>query len=348
MSVEREIKMENGSQQIYYRADPDVPITFWENMAVQDKIDFLKLRDSFHQNQKASVKDRRLISFSNEMEMILQFTEKNETYRENKCVLIGIAFAGPFICVNTRQLKTFLGRCKSSINGSFQQLGYIALRTKSKARNCVLSVLPSLSSESNLLRQWSVRCASEDAKFCYISHFMPKQLPQLAPEDLFDERKQQMMQQQQQKVIIPQPPPRSLSSITTIRNITQQQFSESKLAVKAPIPVQSKVQRTVSEPSKPLLNQPPQIMRSNSALSINDPFSFDLPTFSELGLGDFNQKIPEMTPSYSVECFSDLYNDIDYFDSPNIDSWDPKWSDFSTFPKSKSFFDGIEDISSIP
>jgi hypothetical protein len=73
--------------------------------------------------------------------VVLKFLEYSESHREERCILAGIAFAGPFICVNTRLLKSFLGRCKSSINGGFQQMGYVAIKTKTKARGCVAAVL---------------------------------------------------------------------------------------------------------------------------------------------------------------------------------------------------------------
>jgi hypothetical protein len=96
----------------------------------------------------------------------------------------GIAFAGPFICVNTRLLKSFLGRCKSSINGGFQQLGYVAIRTKTKAHACILAIMRSLANDSNVMRQWSVRSASPAALVCFVSSFPVSNLPEVTESDL--------------------------------------------------------------------------------------------------------------------------------------------------------------------
>ena len=168
--------------------DPSLPGTYWSQLTLEDKMEFLKLRTKLHETQKASMKDRRLVSFSNEMATILKFLERDERCREQRCVLSGVAFAGPYICVNTRQLTSFLGRCKSSINGSLQQLGYVAVRTKSKARACVLAVMPILANDPNLLRQWTVRGASSDALFCFVSRFQPDPLPVILPEDLNEDK----------------------------------------------------------------------------------------------------------------------------------------------------------------
>jgi hypothetical protein len=320
--------MELDTTQLFYGADLDVPISYWENMPLKEKTEFIQLRNSFHRNQKTSVKDRRLVSFSNEIQAVLEFTEKNEAYRENKCVLIGAAFAGPFICVNTRQLKTFLGRCKSSINGSFQQLGYVALRTKSKARNCVLSVLPSLAKESNLLRRWSVRYASDDSRVCYISRSMPSCLPEITIEDIIDERKQQS--QQQTKAL--QTPQRVVPLASIMQNITQQL---SKLNVENKLPPKT-TSAPVPKQTHPVYN--------NSKVFKDDGLDFDLPSVYELGLGDFNQKV-EMTPSFSVGNFNEIDDDYIDYTNTSTDLWGSKWSDFLNVPRSKSaFFEEINEL----
>ena len=269
------------------------------------------------------------------MTTILQFLEQSESGREWRCILAGVAFAGPFICVNTRQLKNFLGRCKSSINGSFQQLGYVAVRTKSKAKSCVLSVIPSLANDPNLLRQWTVRCASDDAHFCFVSKFQPHPMPTITPEDLNEERKPQVLtntgnefsnlqkvnndSQISRSTFIP---PRSLSAInqTTAMLIKQQTQQKQK---------QQKGQSQYRHPNQNLQN----IVNSqspNSQPTKKHVYDFDLSFFNDLRP---QEKIPEMTPSYSVDYLQTLShsNIDDWSDLSNIyqseiivdDEWDP-------------------------
>lgn len=162
---------------------------YWDRLDSACRSEFLKLRLHFHQGQKAAHKDRRLASFSSELEAILNFCKSDPHEYQLRCILSGIAFAGPFVCVNTRQLKSFLGRCKSSINGSFQQLGYNAIKTKSKARACILSILPILNNDATLARQWTVRKASNEAMSCFVSNFNSAELPVIADEDFFDDHR---------------------------------------------------------------------------------------------------------------------------------------------------------------
>jgi hypothetical protein len=136
--------------------------TFWSLLAPDDKIEFLRLRSHFHSSQSALTKDSRSISFRNDLTQVLQFIERDESNREVRSILTGIAFACLFICVNTRLLKSFLGRCKLSINSSFQQMGYAALKTKTKTRKCILTVMGNLSSDQTLLTHQK----NQSSEFC--------------------------------------------------------------------------------------------------------------------------------------------------------------------------------------
>ena len=177
----------------------NLPSQYWNAISQDDRNEFIRLRNSFHHGQKISSKDRRIITFSKELNIVLNYLERSDDNQEARCVLCGVCFVGPIVCVNTRQLKSFLSRCKSSINGSFQQLGFVALRTKAKARNCVLTALPSLQTHQNILRQWTVRCASENTDFCYLSSFSVSQLPEITEADLYDEKSAPSQQRNQQK-----------------------------------------------------------------------------------------------------------------------------------------------------
>lgn len=168
---------------------PQLPALYWNMLSHDDRCEYVRLRQGFHQGQKTSSKDRRIVTFRKELNTVVQYLERNSENKETRCVLCGVCFAGKVVCVNTRQLKSFLCRCKSSINGSFQQLGYVALRTKAKARQCVLTVLPSLQNHQNILRQWTVRVISDDALFCFVTSFSQVVLPEITPDDLFDEKK---------------------------------------------------------------------------------------------------------------------------------------------------------------
>jgi hypothetical protein len=168
--------------------DVPVPFAYWSQLSQDDRSEYLRLRTSFHDAQKVSSKDRGIVTFHGELTVVMQFQERRADRMEARCVVTGVCFAGPIVCVNTRQLRGLLKRCKSSINGSFQQLGYVTLRTKSKARTCLIAALPSLENEQAMLRRWTVRVASGEANFCFLSAYSRLPLPEITDDDLVDEK----------------------------------------------------------------------------------------------------------------------------------------------------------------
>jgi hypothetical protein len=169
--------------------DTPVPSSVWQSLSEDDRVEYFRLRTSFQQNPKVSSKDRRVIAFPREIHAVLRYLERSPENMEARCIITGLCFVGPVVCINTRQLKRLLNRCKSSINGSFQQLGYVAFRTKSKARSCAVAALPALERDQNLLRQWTCRVASQAAQVCFVSTFRDVTFPDINETDLLDEKR---------------------------------------------------------------------------------------------------------------------------------------------------------------
>jgi hypothetical protein len=160
------------------------PPAIWNRLTQEDHAEYFRVKLQLHQAQRPVGDDHRIMGFHKELLTALSFIERRPEGKEERSIIAGVAFAGPYICVNTRQLKAFLGRCKSSINGSFMEMGYTALRIKSKARSCVLSCLHTLIDDVTNLRQWTVRCASRSALFCICSSFTDRERPEIYESDL--------------------------------------------------------------------------------------------------------------------------------------------------------------------
>jgi hypothetical protein len=67
-------------------------------------------------------------------------------------------------------------------------MGYVAIKTKTKARACLVSVMRALTNDPALLRQWTVRGASISAEVCFVSSFPVSLLPDIKQGDLNMER----------------------------------------------------------------------------------------------------------------------------------------------------------------
>lgn len=296
-----------------------LPSIYWNKLTQEDKTEFQKLRNHFHQSQKISSKDSRLVSFSNELHTVLKFIEKSEQGRECRTILTGVAFAGPFICVNTRQLKCFLGRCKSSINGSFQQLGYVAIKTKSKARACILAILPSLISDQNILRQWTVRCASEDAKFCFVTSLTSIQLPIVTNDDLNEDHKSI---QQQSLLANAAPSPLTLNNTnpSPINSATTSIVNNSTFSTGT---INMSALNNSMMGITPMMNMTVQQQISSSAHHVS--WANDM------------AYVPDMPISYSVESFTDYGNPFSSVDDFNYSEWNPMYERAMTRSQSANF-----------
>jgi hypothetical protein len=161
-----------------------LPLSYWNQISQDDQTEFIKLRAHLHRGQQPMSKDVRMASLRRELLLVLSYLERSPDNMEARAILAGICFVGAAVCVNTRQLKCLLGRCKSSINGCFKQLGFVAVRTKAKARGFIAAALTSLKDRPEIIRQWTVRCTSSASQFCFLSSFPRDNLPLITSADL--------------------------------------------------------------------------------------------------------------------------------------------------------------------
>lgn len=130
-----------------------------------EKVQYLHMREAFQSEQEHSAHDRHQSHFGEQIQRINRWVDTRIVQRQMRGLIAGLISCGAYICVNTRQLQKLLGRCKSSINNGFQQLGYCSVKSKSQARQCLLTTLPCLVKDQGLSRQWTVRyCARSERK----------------------------------------------------------------------------------------------------------------------------------------------------------------------------------------
>jgi hypothetical protein len=143
------------------RDERDSATPFWTALSADDKRSYAALRAEFRDRKHTSTPDTPLV-FRCEIQSVMQFIGHSPIGRQDRSIVVGLAISGGIVAVNTRQLKTFIGRCKSSINGGFQQLGFDAVKTRLKAREWIIAILPSLELDQSSLRQWTVRVGRAD------------------------------------------------------------------------------------------------------------------------------------------------------------------------------------------
>ena len=130
-----------------------------------DKAQYVQMREVFQNEQEHAMHERHQSHFREQIERIRRWVDARIVHRQVRGLIAGLISCGAYICVNTRQLQKLMGRCKSSINNGFQQLGYCSVKSKSRASQCLLTTLPCLVKDQRLSRQWTVRyCARRERR----------------------------------------------------------------------------------------------------------------------------------------------------------------------------------------
>ena len=155
----------------------------WERLSYDDKLEYERLRNVFFQNQNHSTKDRRGMSFSDEINLLIKYISRNPYGIEDRCIIVGICFVGSYALINTQHLKVMTFHCKSSLNGNFQKYGYLTILNKTKIKPSILQVLPSLRHEMPQLRHWTIRCAFENVQILFSIPYINVQIKGLEKDD---------------------------------------------------------------------------------------------------------------------------------------------------------------------
>jgi hypothetical protein len=132
--------IEDFSCEMSHSAVPDFP-----PVPAEDRLEFAHLQESF---KSRPTRARHTGFFHDELIRILEFIHRRPQQCGQRGIATGLLQAGPYLCVNTQQLRRLTGRCKSSINIGLQQLGFATVKTKAP-----LAKLDDQSAE----RQWTVR-----------------------------------------------------------------------------------------------------------------------------------------------------------------------------------------------
>ncbi|KAK8876110.1 hypothetical protein M9Y10_006297 [Tritrichomonas musculus] len=102
-------------------------------------------------------RNRRVESFNEILSAIRYFVDRTNQDIWKRCLICGVCWHKNYICVNIRRLSEFLGKCKSSVNGSLQRLYLNSLQNKQQSFKILTEAIPYLKNHQDQLKMWSVR-----------------------------------------------------------------------------------------------------------------------------------------------------------------------------------------------
>ena len=134
----------------------NLPI-YWELLSDSDKTGYHNLKMAFNVRSVKRNRGHRAETFDSMLDAIHKFAERHDSNDWRRFLVCGVCWIDGAIAINTRQLRLLITKCKSSINGSLQKLGYVTNTSHSESWNMLFSRIPTLRDNFTEIRQWTIR-----------------------------------------------------------------------------------------------------------------------------------------------------------------------------------------------
>jgi hypothetical protein len=130
---------------------------YYDLLSIGDQEQYNALRATLSSQLCRNRRGQRLENFSEMLASIQAFCIRHDEDDWKRCVVCGVCWLAAGIAVNNRQLSILLDKCKSSINGSLQKIGYSTLQSRTESSGALCEAMPILRDNFNDLREWTVR-----------------------------------------------------------------------------------------------------------------------------------------------------------------------------------------------
>jgi hypothetical protein len=130
---------------------------YFDLLSGDDQIRYTQLRATFSSQLCRNRRGRRLEGFSEMVTSIQAFCIRHDEDDWKRCLVCGVCWLPAGMAINNRQLSILIDKCKSSINGSLQKMGYTTLQSRTESSGPLCDAMPVLKDNFNELREWTVR-----------------------------------------------------------------------------------------------------------------------------------------------------------------------------------------------
>jgi len=161
-------------------------------LSEQDKNGYNSLRLSFNPVKVGKNKNKNNDSLESMLLAIRMYAERFDENDWRRYLVCGVCWLENAIAINTRQLRILISKCKSSINGSLQRIGYFTKTSHAESWKVLFPKIPLLKDNFHELRQWTIRykLSEEEQKQTQIITLPPissldiGKIPQLTDKDI--------------------------------------------------------------------------------------------------------------------------------------------------------------------
>lgn len=138
-------------------ASSDILPEYWHLLSEEDKTDYQSLKVAFNADSFRRNRGHRLETFDGILDSIRRYAEKGDDDDWKRFLVCGVCWMDRAIAINTRQMRILIAKCKSSINGSLQKMGYSTNTSHSESWKILFSRIPLLKDNFTEIRQWTIR-----------------------------------------------------------------------------------------------------------------------------------------------------------------------------------------------
>ncbi|OHS97519.1 hypothetical protein TRFO_36278 [Tritrichomonas foetus] len=129
----------------------------WELLSEDDKQGYISIKSLFNDDLSKSKRGERFEIFVTRLKTIRDYINRNPNDQWKRSLVCGMVFLTSALGINIQQLRLLMGKCKSSINGSLQQLGYTAKPSTHEIDQELGIKIPCLKNDHYELKKWTIR-----------------------------------------------------------------------------------------------------------------------------------------------------------------------------------------------
>jgi hypothetical protein len=134
---------------------------YWDLLPDEDKAAYNRLKHEFSVGSlRRGPRSHSADTFDGMLEAIREFAERDDGNDWRRFLVCGVCWMDHAIAINTRQLRLLVSKCKSSINGSLQKMGYATNLSHGESWKALFPHIPILKDHFSELRQWTIRYAN--------------------------------------------------------------------------------------------------------------------------------------------------------------------------------------------
>lgn len=189
---------------------------FFELLSESDKEEYHQLRKSLNSPNCKNRRNKSIQTFREIITSIKTFVIKGDSEDKNRSLVCGTIWLNEGIAINTHQLRLLMSKCKSSINGSFQAMGYETIPTGADSAGELISLYPFMKNNFMELRQWTVRYKSGGN-----DHLLSPKKPEKKAD-----RKSHNSKHSESRMITPPPDLSEIASSLEIQQIQEKEISD--------------------------------------------------------------------------------------------------------------------------